>query len=101
MHILAPHSLTHSLFHSLTHNLTFAQCNKAVRQKGWKLSNTDAISKLKHDYIKYYKSKGCNSVQFYYNNTLIRDETKSLRELGVSNGGMIYAMENGKAYTQL
>ena len=72
-----------------------------MRQKGWKLSNTDAISKLKHDYIKYYKSKGCNSVQFYYNNTLIRDETKSLRELGVSNGGMIYAMENGKAYTQL
>ena len=74
------------------------QLNKNPRQKTWKVQNTDAISELKVEYMKYYKSKKCKSVKFYFKDTLIQDEAKSFRELGVGGDDIIYAMENGKAY---
>ena len=72
--------------------------NNNPRQKKWKLLDTSLISKLKTDYFKYYKSKGCNQVQFYFRNSLIQNESKSLRELGISDGDTVYAIENGQAY---
>ena len=73
--------------------------NNNPRQKKWKLLNTSSIAKLKTDYCKYYKSKGCKSVQFYFRNTLIQDESNLLRDLGIGDGDTVYAMENGKAFT--
>jgi hypothetical protein len=73
--------------------------NNNPRQKKWKLLNTSSIAKLKTDYCKYYKSKGCKSVQFYFRNTLIQDESNLLRDLGIGDGDIVYAMENGKVFT--
>jgi len=72
--------------------------NNNSRQKKWKLHDTSLVTKLKTDYTKYYKSKGCKQVQFYFRNQLITNESQSLRDLGIRNGDMVYAMENGKAY---
>ena len=72
--------------------------NNNSRQKKWKLHDTSLVSKLKTDYTKYYKSKGCKQVQFYFRNQLITNEAKSLRDLGICNGDTVYAMENGKTY---
>jgi len=72
--------------------------NKAPKQKTWKLVDTDTLSKLKEDYVKLYKSKGCRSVKFYFENQLLQDVTKTFRELGIGEGDMMYAMENGKVY---
>jgi len=73
--------------------------NNNARQKGWKVHNTNSISKLQTDYIKYYKSKGCQTVKFYFRNAVINNMTQSFRELGVAEGAMIFAMENGKPYS--
>lgn len=72
--------------------------NKNPRQKKWKLHDTSLVTKLKVDYIKYYKSKGCKQVKFYIRNQAITNESQSLRDLGIRNGDTVYAMENGKAY---
>ncbi len=72
--------------------------NKNPRQKKWKLHDTSLVTKLKTDYTKYYKSKGCKKVKFYIRNQLITNESQSLRELGIRNGDMVYAIENGRAY---
>jgi len=72
--------------------------NKNPRQKKWKLHDTSLVTKLKTDYTKYYKSKGCKRVKFYIRNQLITNESQSLRELGIRNGDMVYAIENGRAY---
>ena len=74
------------------------QRNNNSRQKAWKMTNTDQIAKLQSEYVKYYKSKGCKTVKFYFRNSLIQDITRTFRDLGISNGDMIYAMENGMAY---
>jgi len=57
--------------------------NTSSRQKSWKVYNTNSISKLQTDYIKYYKSKGCQTVKFYFQNTVINNMTQSFRDLGV------------------
>ena len=62
------------------------------------MTNTDPLSTLHDEYMKYYKSKGCKSVKFYFRNALVQDLSVSFRDLGVADGDMIYAMENGKAY---
>ncbi|KAK1738671.1 ubiquitin family protein [Skeletonema marinoi] len=72
--------------------------NNNSRQKKWKLHDTSLVTKLKTDYTKYYKSKGCKKVKFYIRNQLITNESQSLRDLGIGNGDMVYAMENEKAY---
>lgn len=72
--------------------------NNNARQKKWKLLDTSLVTMLKTDYTKYYKSKGCKDVTFYIRNQLITNESQSLRDLGIRNGDMVYAMENGKAY---
>ena len=72
--------------------------NKNPRQKKWKLLDTSPVTALKTDYSKYYKSKGCKRVKFYFQNQLITNESQSLRDLGIRNGDRVYAMENGKAY---
>ena len=69
------------------------------RQKTWKLTNTDPLSKLQMEYLKYYKSKGCKAVKFYFKNELVSHNlTKTLRDLGVGDTDVVYAMENDKAY---
>ena len=72
--------------------------NNNSRQKKWKLHDTSSVTKLKTDYTKYYKSKGCKQVIFYFRNQAITNESQSLRDLGIRDGDMVYAMENGKAY---
>lgn len=62
------------------------------------MSNTDPLSSLQADYTKYYKSKGCKTVRFYFKDAHLGDTGRALRELGVGDGDVIYAMENGKAY---
>ena len=57
--------------------------NTSSRQKSWKVHNTNSISKLQTDYIKYYKSKGCQTVKFYFRNAAINNMTQSFRDLGV------------------
>ncbi|KAL9179623.1 hypothetical protein ACHAXT_008913 [Thalassiosira profunda] len=72
--------------------------NKGTRHKTWKLSNTDSFATLKAEYMKYRKS-GCSRVTFYFRNAAISDvEIRSLRDLGIGDGHMLYAMENGAAY---
>lgn len=39
------------------------------------------------------------TVQFYFRNALLPDMNRTFRDVGVGEGDMIYAMENGKAYT--
>jgi hypothetical protein len=56
------------------------------------------MSELKKDYINYYKSKGCKQVKFYFNNTHISEEKKSLLQLGITDEAKIFAMENGAPY---
>jgi len=73
--------------------------NNNARQKGWKVHNTNSISKLQTDYIKYYKSKGCQTVKFYFRNAAINNMTQSFREVGVAEGDILVAMENGKPYS--
>ena len=73
--------------------------NTSSRQKSWKVHNTNSISKLQTDYIKYYKSKGCQTVKFYFRNAAINNMTQSFRDLGVHEGAMLFAMENGKPYS--
>jgi len=77
---------------------TNRNCNKLPRQKKWKLLNLDPLSKLKDDYVSYYKSKGCNRVQFYFKHELIQDESKLMYQLGILTGATVYALENGKKY---
>jgi len=72
--------------------------NSNTRQKTWKVTNTDAFSQLQLEYTKYYKSKGCKTVKFFFRNDLVQDMTRTFRDLGVGDKDMIYAMENGKAY---
>eukprot|EP00956_Cyclotella_meneghiniana_P001164 scaffold1327_cov65-Cyclotella_meneghiniana.AAC.3 len=67
-----------------------------AKPKTWKISTADKISKLKLDYTKHYKT--CKQVKFYFNNSCINVETKSLMELGITDGTVLYAMENGKPY---
>ena len=62
------------------------------------MTNTDQITTLQTEYVKYYKSKGCKTVRFYFQNSLIQDITRSFSDLGIGNGDMIYAMENGMLY---
>jgi len=67
-----------------------------AKPKTWKISTADKISKLKLDYTKHYKT--CKQVKFYFNNSCINAESKSLMELGITDGTVLYAMENGKPY---
>jgi hypothetical protein len=91
---------------SLIHGLVSLLCltprhriqHSKTKPKSWKVSNADSISVLNQEYVKYYKSKGCTQVKFYFNNTIINVETKSFRDLGIVDGATIYAMENGKPY---
>ena len=73
--------------------------NNNSRQKKWKMLDTSHVTKLKTDYTKYYKQR--EQVNFYFRNQLITNESKSLRDLGIRNGDMVYAMENGKAYKSM
>jgi len=72
--------------------------NNNPRQKTWKFHDTDPLSKLKADYIKLYKSKGCRTVKFYFSNEVLGDMAKTFQDLGIGEGDVVYAMENNKAY---
>lgn len=69
-----------------------------TRPKQFKLYKSDNIFILKKAYIEYYGSKGCNSVNFYYNNTLIPEGDKTLASLGIQHMDSLYAMENGRCF---
>mmetsp|Transcript_8389 Transcript_8389/g.11999 ORF Transcript_8389/g.11999 Transcript_8389/m.11999 type:complete len:420 (-) Transcript_8389:232-1491(-) len=77
---------------------TIRNNKKAARPKQFRLYNTDTIGKLRKGYIDYYKSKGCQNVQFYFTNALIKDDMATLESLGVREMSTLYAIENGKKY---
>ena len=60
--------------------------------------DTDPLSHLKAEYEKYYKPKGCKTVKFYFRNSLLGDASRTLRELGIGDKAMVYAIENGKVF---
>ena len=60
--------------------------------------DTDPLSDLHAEYTKYYKKNKCRTVKFYYQNALLGDMSKSFRDLGIGDGDLVYAMENGKAF---
>ena len=99
--------------------------NKTSKKtKSWKLSSDAPLSKLRTEYIKYYRSKGCKvglesrtalllsvvltldyfacvhrqSVEFYSGQTLIQGDNMSFKDLGILDNCTLVAMENSKSF---
>lgn len=73
--------------------------NKTSKKtKSWKLSSDSPLSQLRAMYMKYYKSKGCKSVDFYSEQTLIQGDNMSFKDLGISDNCTLIAMENSKSF---
>lgn len=68
-----------------------------TRPKKFNVNKCDVVKKLKQEYMKVYKSKGCKSVKFYFRDQLLQ-ENASLGSLMVQNEDKIFAMENGRKY---
>ncbi len=66
------------------------------RTKKFVLYINDNVGKLAKAYVKEYQNKGCTSVCFYRNGSLLNENTSFFAQ-GVKDKDTLIAMENGKS----
>mmetsp|Transcript_52019 Transcript_52019/g.156118 ORF Transcript_52019/g.156118 Transcript_52019/m.156118 type:complete len:709 (-) Transcript_52019:125-2251(-) len=69
--------------------------NDSKKSKKFKLYSNDTLDKLREGYKKYYKKRGCRSVEFYLHGAKLNKKS-TVESLGLREMDVIVAMENGK-----
>mmetsp|Transcript_52018 Transcript_52018/g.156117 ORF Transcript_52018/g.156117 Transcript_52018/m.156117 type:complete len:95 (-) Transcript_52018:125-409(-) len=81
--------------HYFTFICSLPKPKDSKKSKKFKLYSNDTLDKLREGYKKYYKKRGCRSVEFYLHGAKLNKKS-TVESLGLREMDVIVAMENGK-----